>query len=39
MNKITAHIYIMCKSESEYGFDRIAHRITEFDGVTDVAVI
>jgi DNA-binding Lrp family transcriptional regulator len=39
MTKIIAHIYIMCKSESEYGFDRIAHRIAEFDWVTDVAVI
>ena len=36
---ITAFIEIECRSEREFGFDRIAMRIAKFPNVTHVAVI
>ena len=37
--KIIALIDIECRSEREFGFDRIAMRIAKFPNVTDVSVI
>lgn len=37
--KITAFIDVECRSEREFGFDRIAMRIAKFPNVTNVAVI
>ena len=39
MAKITAFIDIECRSEREFGFDRIAMRIAKFSNVTYVSVI
>ena len=38
-NKISAIIDIQCRSEREFGFDRIALRIAKFPEVMDVSVI
>lgn len=36
---ITAYIDIACNSEGEYGFDKIAKRISQFPGVTKIVVV